>query len=90
MATIDNENIKFERNYKFNNETKLIEFNTILTIKEENKIIENTIELLPIRKSDIEFLLQEAGFININFYGNFKKSTFKLNDIPLIVEANSL
>jgi SAM-dependent methyltransferase len=87
LATIENKHITFKRKYSFNALTNLIDFNTLLTIKENGRKIENTISLLPLRKSNIEKLLKEAGFADIEYFGNFNGNIHSPESVPLIVKA---
>jgi len=87
LPTIENDLIKFERKYRFHKERNVIEFATILTIKENNRQISNKIVLYPLRKSQIEELLLMAGFNDFKFYGNFKREPLSSESIPLVVEA---
>jgi 2-polyprenyl-3-methyl-5-hydroxy-6-metoxy-1,4-benzoquinol methylase len=89
LPTIENEDIKFERNYKYHSSLGKVDFETILTIKDSGKKISNCIDLLAVRKSTIESLLKSAGFTNILFFGNFNRETFTENSVPLIVEAGN-
>jgi cyclopropane fatty-acyl-phospholipid synthase-like methyltransferase len=88
LPTIENDKIKFIRNYVINND--IINFNTILEIKETNKIIENSIPLIPIRKNEINNMLINAGFKNINYYSSFKGEKFSPDSIPLIFSAQKI
>lgn len=87
LPTIENEDIKFIRNYTYNKKDK-ISFETCLEIKEESKLIKNSIQLLDIRKETINKLLTEAGFKDIEYYGNFKSESLNKESIPLIIVAN--
>ncbi|MCF8372671.1 MAG: class I SAM-dependent methyltransferase [Bacteroidales bacterium] len=87
LPTIENEMLKFERNYTYHPNTKLIDFDTILTVKESGQQIRNRVGLLPIRKAEIERLLEEAGFSTIKFYGNFNRDELCSDSIPLVIEA---
>ncbi len=87
LSTIDNEKIKFERYYNYTPISEKVEFSTVLTIKETNKKIENTISLLGLRQNMISKLLEQASFENVRFYGNFKGEEFTDESVPLIVEA---
>ncbi|HJO92810.1 MAG TPA: class I SAM-dependent methyltransferase [Victivallales bacterium] len=87
LQTIDNEHIKFERYYNYLSDKHKIEFKTILTIKESNQIIHNSVNLYPLLKEETNNLLLEAGFQHISFYGNFMKEKYSINSIPLIFEA---
>lgn len=88
LPTIEKNNIKFERLYSYDNDANRISFETILTDKtSDNKII-NEIYLIPLRKKEIENLLINAGFSDIEFYGNFKRDKLTLDSTPLILSAN--
>ncbi len=87
LSTIDNEKIKFERYYNYTPISEKVEFSTVLTIKETNKKIENTISLLALRQNTICKLLKQAGFENIRFYGSFKGDEFTDESVPIVVEA---
>lgn len=87
LPTIENDVIKFERNYKYHPSLGKVDFETILSIKENKNSIQNCIALLALRKSKVEELLQKAGFTNISFFGNFKRENLTENSMPLIVEA---
>ncbi|RKE04704.1 class I SAM-dependent methyltransferase [Marinifilum flexuosum] len=88
LPTIENEVIKFERNYEYHSSLGKVDFETILSIKENDNSIQNCIALLALRKSKVEELLQKAGFTNISFFGNFKREDLTENSMPLIVEAS--
>jgi len=87
LPTIENDTIKFERNYKYHKEQNKVDFETILSIKESKDQIKNCIPLLALRKSNIETLLSKTGFKEIQFFGNFKREPLTENSMPLIVEA---
>lgn len=88
LDPIENEQVKFERNYILDLEDFKITFHTLLTLKEEgNKIIENKIKLLPIRKIEIDIILNHLGFSEINYFGNFKGEEWTEDSLHLIVEA---
>lgn len=89
LPLIDNEHIRFERNYEFPVNPKLINFKTILTEKTTEKTVSNTVQLNPLRKNDLEKLLQRAGFRNFKFFGSFKAEELQYNSIPLIVVAQT-
>jgi SAM-dependent methyltransferase len=87
LPTIENEQIKFVRNYHFHAEDNSLDFETILTDKKSSKDIRNVIPLHPIRKDALKYLLIKAGFSHIAFYGNFKKDHLLDSSVPLIIEA---
>jgi 2-polyprenyl-3-methyl-5-hydroxy-6-metoxy-1,4-benzoquinol methylase len=87
LPLIENDEILFERKYRYHAKTNSIDFNTLLTVKSTHQQIKNSVVLLPILKSEFEQLLKKAGFQNCNFFGNFKGEMFDLDGPALIVEA---
>lgn len=87
LPTIENEMLKFERNYIYHPNENLLDFDTILTIKKNGQQIRNSVKLLPIRKEEIERLLTQAGFSTIKFYGNFNRDELTNESIPLVFEV---
>lgn len=88
LPTLENNDIQFIRNYHYNSDTHLIDFETILTIKEKNQVIMNSVPLFPVRKSEIEAALLDAGFSKFIFFGNFKGEAPGSDSIPLVIEAS--
>ena len=87
LPTIENDRIKFERNYNLN-ENGLIDFTTILTIKKTNEMLESNVKLFPIRKSQIETALTDAGFGIVKAYSSFKKDLYNPQSLPLVFECS--
>ncbi|WP_010663950.1 class I SAM-dependent methyltransferase [Marinilabilia salmonicolor] len=87
LPTIDNDEIRFERFYDFNESEDVVDFRTFLTVKKSGKEIRNSVKLLPLRKGQTERLLQECGFKNIRFYGSFKEDDLTSDSVPLIFTA---
>ena len=84
LPTIENDNIRFIRNYNFDSSSRLIHFETNLLVKNKGIEIENSMPLLPLRKNALDKLLKEAGFNSIQYYGNFKKDKWSEKSVPLI------
>lgn len=87
LPLIENDEILFERNYKYRKSENKIDFNTRLTVKATQQIIENSIELLPLLKKELTLLCNKAGFNNCNYYGNFNQEAHTVESPALIVEA---
>jgi len=87
LPLIENDEIIFERYYHYRKSENKIDFNTRLTVKSTQEIIENRIELLPLLKKELALLLNKAGFDNCNYYGNFKSEPYTINSPALIIEA---
>ena len=86
LPTIENEIIKFERFYSLD-ENNMLDFSTILFIKETEEIIKNNIKLFPARRKQIIKALQKAGFDTINSYSSFAKTEFNNKSLPLVFEC---
>jgi 2-polyprenyl-3-methyl-5-hydroxy-6-metoxy-1,4-benzoquinol methylase len=84
LPTIENENIRFVRNYNFNAESGLIHFETKLNVKKTGIEIQNSVPLFPLRKNMLDELLKEVGFTSVKHYGNFKKDTWSEKSVPLV------
>jgi len=86
LPLIENDKIKFTRTYHFR-EDGLLDFNTVIEIKEGEHVIKSTIPLLPLRKSEFESILRKIGFTDVKCFGNFKGDDLLKNSIPLVVTA---
>jgi len=85
LPLIDNEHIRFERNYEFESESEMIDFNTKLTVKSTGQEIKNSTKLYAIRQNKLQKIIEEAGFSAIEFFGNFNREPLTANSLPLIV-----
>ncbi|MCK4979247.1 MAG: DUF2784 family protein, partial [Candidatus Delongbacteria bacterium] len=88
LPTIDNEEIKFVRNYKYNKDIDSVDFITKLHIKKDDKVIRNRIPLLALKKDEINKFLIEVGFQNIKFYGGLDGQELTENSVPLLFSCN--
>ncbi len=92
LPLIDNEKVKFTRNYKYLKTKNIIEFSTDLEVKavKESENITNLIELYPLRFSEVSELFSNSGFDeeNVKYYGNYSREDFQENSsYNLIVVA---
>ncbi|MDP3434513.1 MAG: class I SAM-dependent methyltransferase [Bacteroidota bacterium] len=85
LPLIDNEHISFERNYAFDGDSDLIDFNTKLTVKSTGQEIANSVKLYAIRQNKLQELLEEAGFGSFEYFGSFKAEPLTKTSLPLIV-----
>ncbi|MCK5821315.1 MAG: class I SAM-dependent methyltransferase [Bacteroidales bacterium] len=85
LSTLENENMKFERVYKYDKDPELINFQTKLTVKESGEVIENEIPLLALRPQQLREMMAESGFANLLEFGSFKKEVFSDNSQPFVV-----
>jgi len=86
LPTIDNNRIKFERNYSIDS-NNMIDFSTNLTIKNSGEEIVSSIKLFPARKQQIENALLNAGFKDVKLYSSFTKKEYSRDSLPLIFEC---
>lgn len=86
LPTIENDRIKFERKYILD-ENNMIDFSTILTIKDTGEEIISSVLLFPIRKLQVEQTLKNAGFKTIRSYSSFTKKEYSRDSLPLIFEC---
>ena len=85
LPLIDNEHIRFERNYEFGDETGWIDFNTKLTVKSTGQEMINSTKLYAIRQDKLQELLKEAGFSAIEFFGSFNREPLTSTSLPLVL-----
>jgi len=85
LPTIENDEIQFIRNYTASRNPRNIEFQTILTIKETNEIINNKIDLFPIFPEELYELMHKIGFSKIQEFSDFSKKEFTPDSIPFII-----
>lgn len=91
LPTIENKDadLTFERYYEYIGDRRKIEFETVLKVAGNE--FGNKVYLHPIRSQELRDLLVEAGFENIELYGNFKKDPYDPEEsLPLIVTAQAI
>jgi glycine/sarcosine N-methyltransferase len=87
LPLIENEKIRFERTYGTDEESGLLRFKTVLTVKDSSRILNNEVTLLPIRKAELEAAIHEAGFRNIEWFGDFLGNPLTETSLPLVGAA---
>jgi glycine/sarcosine N-methyltransferase len=85
LPIIDNEHIRFERNYEFESGSELIDFKTKLTVKSTGQEILNSTKLYAIRQNKFQQIIEDAGFVNIEYFGNFNRELLTATSLPLVV-----
>lgn len=86
LPTIKTPSLEFTRRYNKRSDGR-IDFNTTLKLQTEERILENSIPLIPLRKASLERLLKEAGFKEIETFGGFDKSPLTEDSIPYVCIA---
>lgn len=87
LPTLETNKIRFERFYHYKTSDRSLDFETKLTVKVEEKTIQNTVRLLALRKSELEQILYKVGASEVNFFGDFKQSASTTKTTPLVVVA---
>lgn len=82
LPLIENEEVKFVRNYDYDKENDIINFNTELTINKD--VYESSIPLKPIFKNELDKILNNVKFDKINFFGDFKGGEYRENSYALV------
>ena len=88
LPLIDNQVIRFDRSYTFGHDRASLLFATRLTVKKTGETVENAIPLYPLRRGELDRLLDKAGFVGRTYYGDFGGSPLREESLPLIVEAS--
>ena len=84
---VKDKGLKFHRLYRYDGKINKIFFKTILEVP--GNIIENEIPLYPLLSEELEALLKNAGFTNIQMFGDFQKTKFqKDSSYSLVVNAS--
>ncbi len=89
LPEIENEKIKFQRFYEFSPSKSHVLFKTRLLVKDENKMYEQKVKLLALKKEELDYLLKQAGFSQIEFFGDFKMNPHNEESPATVVRATS-
>lgn len=71
LPTLERGEVTFNRYYSLPKANGRIDFDTILTDPEAELEIENSVELTPVRKRQLEEYLYGVGFTRARFFGSF-------------------
>lgn len=85
LPTLKADNLEFVRDYHFNG-TK-IEF--ITTLKTNEGIYQNSVDLLPLRQNDLFKMMTQIGFYEVRSFGRFDLSPFEHDQSFLLVMKGS-
>lgn len=95
LPLIETPQLRFEREYSYNTGSGIgsgvirIVFTTRLELKQSGKTYEDSVELYPLQRRELESLLENAGFSRIQFYGGFDGTPLTPESFPLIAAAES-
>ena len=81
--------LKFTRKYRRDEVSNKIHFDTILTVegKRDFEKFENSVELLPLKSTELIRLMKEAGFGRVEVYGDFNLSSFTVDSYLLVLKV---
>lgn len=85
LPLIENEYIRFERNYRMNEGSHLIDFDTKLIVKSTGEEIVNSVKLYALTRNKLQELLEKSGFSEFHYFGSFKSEPLQETSLPLIV-----
>lgn len=92
FPVIQTENIKFERSYTFDDPSGFLKFKIKLTDKNnpDSKALLSETNHYPLKKEELNRILEKSGFQNIRYWSNFKRDPYLINSNGLIIEAQKL
>ncbi len=86
LPSIENDQIRFDREYQLREQDELINFKTLLTVKESGKTIKSSVVLQPLRRELLTQILEDTGFGIVDLYGSFEMSVFMPSSLPFVAE----
>jgi len=87
LPTIETDIIKFERIYRYQEDSTHVAFHTVLSNKKTGTVIENEVLLLALRPWELRGLMLESGFVEIGEFGSFKKEAFISDSQAFIISG---
>lgn len=84
LPLIENEKITFKRHYDHETHKPLLVFSTSLRVKETSEIINNSIDLYPLKHTELMNMSSRHLFRSIRFCGGFDGKAFRKEDDLLI------
>jgi len=87
LPLIENDMFRFERRYGFVTKSRLINFDTDLYLKSEDETISNQTQLFALKSRELEHLLEQEGFTDIQLFANFNGDPFGGKHLPLVLSC---
>jgi len=83
----DDRGIIFQRSYEPDSATGLIHFDTVLTLQRGDAplMLRNRVDLFPLASEKLKYILHDAGFETIEFFGDFSKARFDPDQAFMLV-----
>lgn len=85
----DTVGLEFVRRYDYEKAQGIVNFRTVLTVGtgDSREVYENSIELLPVLSGDLRRLLENAGFNDMEFFGDFRGTAYDEEAFLLVARA---
>ncbi len=87
LPTIDNQNVRFVRDYQHLATEGKINFLTQLTIKSTNKVITNQVKLLTLHSLKLEEMLKNNNFCGVKMYADWQRKPACYDAVSLIISC---
>jgi SAM-dependent methyltransferase len=87
LPVIDNQAVRFERRYAYPEGSPHVLFQSVLTVKDTGRKIENEVKLYPVRKRELDGAFAAAGFRSVGYFGDFRGWPPEEGKLPLIAAA---
>jgi glycine/sarcosine N-methyltransferase len=85
LPLIDSPEVSFLRQYQYQDNHSLLQFNTRLTFKESGRTLEHKTLLFPLQKHQVESICQDIGYETIACFGNFNRDPWQPQSPALIM-----
>ncbi|MCK8060144.1 MULTISPECIES: bifunctional 2-polyprenyl-6-hydroxyphenol methylase/3-demethylubiquinol 3-O-methyltransferase UbiG [unclassified Fusibacter] len=85
LPLIDNEHVTFQRRYEYENDR--IDFITTLHVKSDAEVYTAKTQLNPLTKADLESLLKDIGFSQLEWFSGYDAKPYHKDELPLLVVA---
>ncbi|MCP4147277.1 MAG: class I SAM-dependent methyltransferase [bacterium] len=87
LPLIERESLTFQRKYFYDNATHHIKFTGTVTLKDSGSVIESNESLYPLTSTELKTALLNAGFQDIQLFGNESKAPYSPQSPALIAVA---
>ncbi len=87
LPCVENDKIKFERDYQGIAPNRPFRFATRLWVKPEPQPLFSSVELFPLYGIDLDSILAQCGFVGRAFHADFSGAPAKTDSVSLIVSA---
>lgn len=90
LPLIDRGGVTFKRRYSYDLHRRSILFSGELTLKKSGQTLQTSTNLYPLTKNELRQLLDQTGFRQITFYGDFNKTPYSSDSGALVFKAKKI